>query len=125
MSDEKATLVGGKPISADHREIDPATGMQKEYVVLSAEERAKGFVRPYREKYIHVGVGGHEVDPNDPSKSGLKGKGCGAETRMHREIAETYARDPKFYNGTFCVGCKTHLPLAEFVWSDTDERVGS
>jgi hypothetical protein len=118
MSDEpKAVLVGGKPVTADHREIDPATGMQKEYVVLSDAERAKGFVRPYRDKYIHVGVGGTEA--------ALTGTGCGVETRMHREISETYARDPKFYNGTFCVGCKKHLPLEEFIWSDTDERVGS
>lgn len=29
--------------------------MQKGYVVLSAEERAKGFVRPVRRTYIHVG----------------------------------------------------------------------
>lgn len=121
----KTTLTDGSPVTPDHREIEPATGMQKGYVVLSAEERAKGFVRPYRESYVHVGPGGHEVDPNDPSKHGRTGRGCGVQTRMGRAIAETYARDPSFYNGTYCVGCKTHLPLEEFVWADTDERVGS
>ena len=31
-------------------------GMQNEcYLILSEEERAKGFVRPYRNRYIHVG----------------------------------------------------------------------
>lgn len=106
MNDEKhITLVGGGPVTDDHREINPETGMQKEYVVLSAEERAKGYVRPLRYSYVH--------------------KACGVVTRMNLEIAETYARDPKFYNGTFCVGCKSHFPLSEFVWDGTDEVVGS
>ena len=118
-------LVGDRPVTADHREIDPATGLQKDYVVLSAQERAKGFVRPYRDSYIHVGAGGAEIDPTDPAKSGLKGSGCGVLTKMHREIAETYARDPSFYSGTFCVGCRKHFPLEEFVWDGTDQRVGS
>ena len=45
----KTTLTDGEPITPDHREINPLTGLQKGYVVLSAEERAKGFVRPYRD----------------------------------------------------------------------------
>lgn len=98
-------LVGDRPVTADHREIDPATGLQKDYVVLSAEERAKGYVRPVRTDYVH--------------------KVCGVRTKMHREIAETYARDPAFYNGTYCVGCKAHFPLDQFVWDGTDEQVGS
>lgn len=126
MSDtQKMTLTDGSPVTADHREIDPATGMQKGYIVLSAEERAKGWVRPYRDSYIHVGAGGSEVDPIDPSKSGLKPPGCGVLTKMGRALAETYARDPSFYNGTYCVGCKTHFSLDQFVWADTNERVGS
>lgn len=28
------------------------------YLVLSEEERAKGFVRPYRDRYIHIGAPG-------------------------------------------------------------------
>lgn len=52
--------------------------------------------------------------------------GCGVETKMHEKIAETYARDPKFYGATYCVGCGKHLPVSEFVWSDNeDEQVGS
>ncbi len=35
--------------------IDPRTGQHKAYWVLSAEERAKGFVRPVRAAYQHVG----------------------------------------------------------------------
>lgn len=110
MSDEKTTLTDGSPVTADHREIDKdpmsrTYGMQKGYVVLSEEERAKGFVRPVRTKYVH--------------------KKCGVETAMARSLGETYARDPKFYGGTFCVGCRTHFPVAEFLWSNTDQEVGS
>jgi len=100
-------LASGAPIpeTEDHREINPGTGQQKEYVVLSAAERAKGFVRPVRQSYVH--------------------KVCGAVTGMTRVIAETYARDPGFYSGTFCIQCRKHLPLTEFVWKGTDEQVGS
>lgn len=109
MSDEpKIELSNGKPVTPDHRDIDPVTGMQKGYVVLSQEERAKGFVRPVRRKYVH--------------------KICGVETVMAESIAETYARDPKFYSGTFCVGsnCRAHFPLDQFYWSDNpDQQVGS
>lgn len=105
---------------------DSAPKPQNEaYLVLSAEERARGFVAPVRRKYVHVGVGGHEVDPADPRRHGRTGSACGVETTMSREIAETYARDPKFYGSTYCVGCAMHLPVAEFKWSNTDEVVGS
>lgn len=105
MTSEKNTLTDGSPVTEDHREIDPVTGQQKGYVVLSEEERQKGFVRPVRTKYTH--------------------NKCGVETRMSLSIAETYARDPKFYGGTFCCACKEHFPVAEFLWSDTQEVVGS
>jgi hypothetical protein len=38
--------------------IDPRTGQHKDYWVLSAEERAKGFVEPVRKSYKHVGISG-------------------------------------------------------------------
>jgi len=101
----ETTLTDGSPVTPDHREIDPKTGQQKGYVVLSENERSKGFVRPYRDSYKH-----------------LK---CGSVTRMSRTIAETYARDPSFYSGTFCCVCREHKPLSEFVWDNTDEIVGS
>ena len=106
MSD--VTLTDGSPVRPDHREIDPATGMQKAYVVLSDEERAKGFVRPVRDSYVH--------------------DACGVTTRMGRALAETYAREPSFYSGTFCVGCGSHFPVGaagQFKWAGTDERVGT
>ena len=99
-------------------------GQNNCYLVLSEEERAKGFVRPVRNTYIHVGVGGFEIDPNDRSKHGRTGRGCGVATTMGKALSETYARDPYFYTSTFCVGCNTHLPVEEFKWED-GEILGS
>src|SRR5687768_8093397 len=105
MTEEQITLTDGSPVTPDHRKINPQTGQQKGYVVLSDVERAKGFIRPVRRTYTH-----------------LK---CGTDTTMGQTIAETYARNPKFYSGTFCCYCRTHFPLQEFVWKGTDEKVGS
>lgn len=104
--------------------VTDETGQQKAYLVLSEEERSKGFVRPVRFTYIHVGVNGHEIDPTDMSKHGRTGNACGVATKMGTALAETYARDPKFYGATYCVGCETHLPVNEFKWED-GEVVGS
>jgi hypothetical protein len=104
----RTTLSDGTQVYPEHREIVPETGMQKGYVVLAEEERAKGFVRPVRRSYQH-----------------LK---CGIVTTMAQTIAETYARDPYFYGGTFCAGCGTHFPVGpkgEFVWAGTNEKVGT
>jgi hypothetical protein len=90
------------------RNIDPVSGLQGKYLVLSDDERAKGFVRPLRYAYKH-----------------LK---CGTVTTMHKTIAETYARDPHFYGGTYCTSCRGHFPVGpdgEFVWDGTDEKVGT
>lgn len=75
------------------------------YLILSDEERAKGFVRPVRQSYVH--------------------KNCGTVTKMSLPLAETYARDPKFYGATYCVGCQKHLAVSEFLWDGTKEEVGS
>lgn len=86
--------------------LDPLTGQHQSYWILTEEERSKGFVRPVRRSYVH-----------------LK---CGTETKMAHEIAETYARDPSYYGSTFCVYCRTHLPVEGFVWADSrGEKVGS
>ena len=108
LMDPETTMTDGSPVTADHREIEPASGMQKGYVVLSKEERAKGFVRPVRQSYKHIK--------------------CQSITTMGLSLAETYASDPKFYGATFCVQCKSHFPVGEdgeFVWTDTDIKVGT
>lgn len=86
--------------------VDPS-GMQRKYLVLSEEEREKGFIRPVRTSYMHTR--------------------CGTVTTMGRAIAETYARDPHFYGGTFCVKCGRHYPVGEygeFVWMEAGTETG-
>lgn len=133
------------------------------YLVLSEEERKKGFVRPYRDSYIHVGrhynkgirilekpeiFNNNEYvavatvlidDDGNPRggayltqkeldqyyKTGGYVGGCGGLTKMSEPISETYARNPSFYSSTYCVHCKKHIPVHEFVWDGTNERVGS
>jgi hypothetical protein len=100
------TLTDGSPVSDDHRNLKP-NGQQKGYVVLSDAERARGFVRPVRRTYVH--------------------DKCGVATTMGHALAETYARDPAFYSGTFCVGCGKHFPVGadgEFTWDD-GSKVGT
>jgi len=108
MPKQEITLTDGSPVTPDHRDINSDTGMQKGYVVLSADERAKGFVRPVRRSYVH--------------------EKCGSVTTMGQALAETYARDPHFYSGTFCCECMAHFPVGEdgeFVWDGTNEKVGT
>jgi hypothetical protein len=86
-------------------------GQQECYLVLSEEERAKGFVRPVRRTYRHAA--------------------CRGMTRMGQAIAETFARNPTFYSGTFCVDCGAHFNLIDadgkpaFHWIDDEQAVGS
>lgn len=103
------------------------TGQHESYIVLCEEERQKGFVRPYRDAYRHVGrlkrdnaasdAGVHEIYQREG--------GCGTVTTMGRALSETYARDPEFYGATFCCGCNRHLPVSEFVWTADGQQVGS
>jgi hypothetical protein len=139
-------------------------GQNETYLVLSDEERAKGFIRPVRTAYVHVGrkykgpleildqpyfneqtkkaytaiapvfnsagkrIGGSYLTAEEVDQWHSTGgyiRGCRTITTMALPLAETYARDPKFYNATFCCGCGTHLPVNEFVWEGTTEPVGS
>src|ERR1700680_2403026 len=78
----RTTLTDGRQIYPGHREIikeGERLGQQRDYVGLSDEERAKGFVRPVRRSYMH--------------------QKCGGVTTMGQTLAETYARDPSFYSG--------------------------
>lgn len=89
------------------QKVDPATGLQENYLVLSEAERLKGFERPYRESYKH--------------------QKCNHVTSMNRAIAETYARDPHFYGATYCGNCREHFPVGEegeFVWIEADGSEG-
>ena len=157
-------------LTTDRNDPDLGKGEDKEkvpqskkYLILSEEERAKGFIRPVRDSYIHRGrevnikaelhilteVEKHKYRnenyaaflkyPKDQYpligtyltqreletyRAGYVG-GCGALTKMGKAIAETYARDPKFYGFTYCTGCSKHLNVNEFIWDGTNEEVGS
>lgn len=147
----------------DRKEVDTADrgdGQQKTYLALSDEERAKGFVRPVRDTYRHVGIAGPRHPLSDLSEEDKAryadegwvklesypasaapatgrywsqrdldrvGKGCQSTTTMNHVLSETYARNSRFYSGTFCTGCGSHFPVGddgEFVWVDGGDRVG-
>ena len=63
-----------------------------------------GFVAPIRNAYIH-------------SK-------CGGKTFMGDDLAETYAKHPDFYTGTFCAKCGGYFPLSEFTWAADGTPLG-
>jgi len=87
-----------------HGADDVPVHQEQAYLILSEDERKKGFVRPYRDAYRH--------------------KTCGHITTMGRELSETYARDPKFYGATYCVHCHMHRPISEFTWYEMDGSEG-
>lgn len=153
MTEPKTVLTNGEPVPADrsHAELRE-NGQQKAYVVLTPEERAKGYVKPVRREYRHVGKRPryplldltpekierfkgygyvkYEAYPagSPEAERGLSGKywtqrelnseSCRYVTTMGIALAETYARDPKFYSGTFCTHCAAHFNLDEFEWLD-------
>ena len=78
-------------------------GQAPAYLVLSEEERARGFIRPVRRSYWH--------------------NVCGTVTTMGAALAETYARQPSFYGATYCAACRMHRPVGaagEFHWDGPD-----
>lgn len=78
---------------------------QRNHPKLSYAERHQGYVRPLRDVYTHLI--------------------CTQDTRMPPAVAETFARNPNHYAGTYCAHCAANRPLAEFVWKDSQEYVGS
>jgi hypothetical protein len=86
-------------------------GQQEAYLVLSDEERAKGVIVPFRRVTRHLA--------------------CGTVTTIPVACAETYARNPYFYGGTFCCHCGKHFDLRDkttgrhnFVWDEDGTPVG-
>lgn len=77
----------------------------KSYLVLSPAMRAADFLQPVRTTYKH--------------------KTCDTTTTMSMAIAETYALDPWFYSSTYCVHCRMHRALTEFVWHPDNSEVSA
>lgn len=85
-----------------------ADGQLADHYVLCPEDRAKGYVEPYRESYIH--------------------EKCGTITRMPVACAETYAAQPEYYGSTFCSQCRAYFPVGangEFIWDNGGQKVGT
>ena len=122
---QEMCTTNGRPVDEVRRGQTNETGQHDGYIVLCEEERAKGFVRPYRDRYQHVGALQQLVNDAGENTHQVRVGGCGTVTTMGRALSETYARDPSFYGATFCCGCNRHLPVAEFVWSKDGQQVGS
>lgn len=141
----------GEPFDNGPKKPD---GQYYSYAVLPESERAKGFVRPVRKSYRHVGVRpqypirdlteeeieryasyeyvAYEAYPENPTSALGRfwtteqlHSGCGQVTTMADAIAETFARDPQYYGAGFCCTCGRHFPNEQFVWDGTNEKVGS
>jgi len=152
MSDEeKMCTTSGEAVAKVRAEQTNPTGQHRAYLILCDEEREKGFVKPYRDSYKHVGIRpryatreltadeqvrhhGHnyvayeEYPPAEGTcvvgrfwTAAQLASGCGTITTMGRTIAETYARDPYFYGATFCVRCNRHIELEQFAWEPDGE----
>ncbi|MCR4339181.1 MAG: hypothetical protein NUW01_04745 [Gemmatimonadaceae bacterium] len=129
LSEEERAAGFVRPVRRSYRHI----GVRPRHPLrdLTPEEHARhdsyGYVKyePYQEE-------GEETSENDVlgkfwTQRALDG-GCGSVTTMGIEFAETYARDPSFYGGTFCATCRSHFPVGvngEFVWLDDESKVGT
>lgn len=128
MNDQKEPALcttNGRPVAEVRASQTNETGQHDGYIVLCPDERAKGFVRPYRDAYKHVGRLEPIVGPKLTLETHYRVGGCNTVTTMGRALSETYASDPNFYSHTFCCRCNRHLPVAEFVWTADGLQVGS
>lgn len=67
-------------------------------IELPDDDRAQGYVRPYRTVYVHVP--------------------CRLFTKLPACIAEAFAQNPSLYTTTYCSHCQSDRPVAEFGWKD-------
>jgi hypothetical protein len=107
------TVSGNEPVNprsaATPTDETRGDGQKADHWVMCPGEIIRaGFKRPIRTSYQHTV--------------------CGTVTSMPRQIAETYAADPSYYNSTWCCGCKAYLPVGSdgnFVWDNTQDKVGT
>ena len=123
LSDAERAQGFVRPVRKTYRHVGPSEAKNKLRDLTDEEHERYG-------KYGYVKF--EEYPPGDIvgkfwTQADLDnvGKGCGYETTMADAIAETYARDPRFYGATYCVFCQRHLPVDEFVWINDGTRVGS
>lgn len=104
-------LLDGEPVPKDgisHTRKRP-DGQQTSYARMSDQcLKNKRPLRPVQKRYRHLV--------------------CLTQTEMHTKMAESLARDPKFYVALFCAKCKGHFkcgPDGEFLWDKSDRKVGT
>ena len=90
-------------------------GQQKTYLVLSEEERAKGFVRPVRRSYIHVGITGPQHPLRDLTEE-EKASGLGSEFAKFEMYPEGSSGTGRFWTqaelDSVDKGCRTRTTMA-------------
>lgn len=75
---------------------------------MTLEETAAGCIRPIRDGITHLT--------------------CGTTTIMTPRMAKSFARAPSYYRDTKCYHCNAKFPIGQggqFVWSTTQEKVGT
>lgn len=134
--DGRRMLHGSKPEDV----VKKADGQYSDHAILSDEERARGFIRPVRNAYVHVGIRPkyplRDLTPDEIERFKDDGyvkyeeypkserphlgrywtqrdltSGCNSRTTMPQKIAETYAAKPGFYGSTFCCTCGDYFPV--------------
>lgn len=108
--DTGRALLDGSPVPNNPSYVRKRPdGQQTSYVVFSDQKLAGTRpVRPVRRTYRHLA--------------------CLTLTEMHEKMAATLARDPSFYKALFCARCRGHFKIGaegEFLWHNSDQRVGT
>lgn len=109
VGDDGRCLLDGSPVHPSNAHVRKLKdGQQTSYVRMS-DARIAGTpaIRPYRRMIRHLT--------------------CMTVTEMHEKMAQTIAREPGFYKALFCAKCGKHFKIGadgEFIWKDSDARVG-
>jgi hypothetical protein len=125
LSEEERAMGFVRPVRRSYRHVGP-DGPLYALRDLSDEEQARhsgvGYVKyeTYPDGVSIVGRYWTQAKLDAASKGG-----CGTVTTMGDALSETYARNPKFYGATYCVVCRMHRPVGEFVWDADGAVVGS
>ncbi len=92
-------------VGSDWEIVNPKTGIPVDLPVLPEAERRPPWQRPLRMAYKHLP--------------------CERAMAMPHGAAETFAKQPDFYARFWCKGCGALLPVAEFVWVNGGNPLGT
>ncbi len=100
-------------IPDDHVAVSVKKVSTKDYVapppvfhVIDSSRRMSGpiYTSPVHTSYIHIA--------------------CGAETKIGPTLSLDYAENPEAHSSAICSKCLEHFPLNQFVWKDTQRKMG-